>query len=323
MEGSACDGRKPLVTGDLLLTWMSEIGCGSIGQVRLAAESLLRGRGHMRASLDRQIGRWLRQLSALGHCEVDWRAGTWAVAPAAVATLPFAGGIAVLSGSRRARLHSALESADVFRETIARANQDGEIAAPKTIVLPFASMREIEEIARDIGAAFAGCAASQIADRLTPAHPSQKAAPPAYDSPLARLAELRPRIYQPVSPRSATFDDGVYRHEVNGRRRYLWHHSGDWYACELSSGIYAWLAERRESVIRWRADSNRAATGTGTVFVDWGAPPPALHERALTLCSGLPARSGTHAQTTIYENVPRRVAERVSASLGQRLQIED
>ncbi len=71
--------------------------------------------------------------------------------------------------------------------------------------------------------------------------------------------------------------------------------------------------------MRWRPEPGPGREAVGTLFVDWGAPLPPLQARALVLCSGLVPRFSGMAETAIYRNVPRHVAQAVAASLYQDL----
>ena len=92
---------------DLLLTWMSEVGSGDVRDLRQRVAWAARAAD--RSPKPYETGRWLRDISALGHAEVDWHGGTWAIAPAVAALLPATGGTAVLAGSRRVGLIDRLE----------------------------------------------------------------------------------------------------------------------------------------------------------------------------------------------------------------------
>jgi len=308
------------MSGDLLLTWMSETGSGTLPDLRSRAAWLARtGNTDVPGY---SIGRWLRDVSSLGHCEVDWSGGTWAVAPPVIASLPLADGLAVLVGSRRPRLLRAIHDADIYIEQAVRPGIKGEIPAAATILIPYEHTRELQSYASTMGARYAGCAAAEIARVLPSAEPSVLAAPPAYDSVVEQLIGVTPQDWRSASARSAQASQGLYRERINGRWRYTFRKSGEWYACDYSSGIFAELARRGECVIRWRpVDVTR--TGPGTLFVDWRAPLPPLHARVLALCCGFPPRPGATAATAIYDNVPHEIAARVSASLGQQLQITD
>lgn len=304
--------------GDLLLTWLSETGSGTITNLRSRAAWLARTENPELS--DYATGRWLRDLASLGHCEADWAHGKWSVAAPTIARLPFADGLAVLAGARRPRLIRALDDEGIYYELARRPGTAGEIPAPATYLIPFENTAELKEIAVTIGVAYAGCGAARIARKLFPWRP-EPAAPPSYDSFLECLAEFSPRTWQKTSPRSSILADGLYREQVNGRWRYVLLRSNAWYSADLSHGVFAELERRGAAVIRWRPD-RAGRPDSGTVFIDRGAPLPPLHSRALVLCCGFAPRFGQAAETAIYDNVPREIAVRVARSLGQTLQIE-
>lgn len=304
--------------GDLLLTWLSESGSGTIADFRTRAAWLTRTE-----NLDlpeRSGGRWLRDAASLGHCEVDWKHGTWSVAPPVVTRLPLADGLAVLAGARRPRLIRAINAAGIYAEHARRPGSERDIPAPSTIIIPYDRTRDLEEAAAAIGATYSGCAATGIANMLPPTAPTTPTAPPAYDSQFEQLGSFSPQNWTTSSPRDPTLPDGFYREQINGRWKYLVRRGGAWYAADLSAGIFAELARRGDTVIRWRPDNDHH-TMTGTFIVDWGAPLPPLHSRALVLCSGFAPRFGNAAETALYDNVPRNIATHVASSLGQTMQI--
>lgn len=304
--------------GDLLLAWISESGSGTIADFRARAAWLTRTE-----NLDlpeRAGGRWLRDAASLGHCEVNWKHGTWSVAQPVVTRLPLADGLAVLAGARRPRLIRAIDDAGIYAEHARRPGSERDIPAPSTIIIPFERTRDLEEAAAAIGAAYSGCAAAGIATMLPPTAPTIPTAPPAYDSQFEQLAGFSPQSWTAASPRDPALPDGLYREQINGRWQYLLRREGTWYAADLSAGVFAELARRGDTVIRWRPDSEHH-TRTGTFIVDWGAPLPPLHARSLVLCSGFAPRFGSAAETALYDNVPREIATRVASSLGQNMQI--
>lgn len=267
-------------------------------------------------------GRWLKDMSSLGHCELDWDAGRWAIAPAAVVVLPGGDGLAVLVGRRRLRALQALTDAGMWIEEARRESGQDEIPAPKTLFAPFSALEELSEVARVAAATNAGVSSDRIARVLVPTNPVLPTGPPAYGSVLEKLRTLFPRDWQAVSATQVEPSTGLYREQVNGRWRHLTRRDDEWFTCDLSAGVFAEIVRRHESAIRWRADEGRQAADMGTVFVDWGAPLPALHSRALALCTGFPPRFGVVATTAIFDNVPRAVAARICVSLGQTLVVE-
>jgi len=305
------------VIGDLLLTWISESGHGTIADLRSRLGWLARTENLDLP--DSSTGRWLRDIAALGHCEVDWKHGIWSAAPSVVSRLPLADGLAVLAGARRPILMRAIDANEIYVEQARRTSSAREVPLPTTILLPFDRTNDLESAANAIGARYVGCAANRIARQLPQITSLVPSAPPAYDSRLERLEKFRPRNWTPVSPRSSALPAGLYREHFHGRWQHTLRRDGGWYACDLSVGLFADLARTGESVIQWRPDVP-GRSGTGTVFIDWGAPLPPLHSRALTLCSGFAPRFSTAAETAIFENVPREVAVLVCSALGQTMQ---
>lgn len=304
--------------GDLLLTWLSESGSGTIADFRARAAWLTRTENLNLP--ERSGGRWLRDAASLGHCEVDWIRGTWSVAPPVITRLPLAGGLAVLAGARRPRLIRAINAAGIYVEHARRTGSERDIPAASTILIPYDRIRELEDAAAAIGADYSGCAAAGIANMLPSTASAIPSAPPAYDSQFEQLGSASPQDWTRASPRDTALPDGLYREQINGRWQYRLRRAGAWYAADLAAGIFAELARRGDTVVRWRPDSGHHTT-TGTFIVDWGTPLPPLHSRALVLCSGFVPRFGNAAETALYDNVPRGIATSVASSLGQTMQI--
>lgn len=306
--------------GDLLHTWISETGQGATDDLRSRLAWLARMESQELSGID--TGRWLRDMSSLGHCEVDWKAGAWSVAPPVISRLPLAGGLAILVGARRPALMKELETNEIYFEQVRRRPPRPDALQPATILLPFDRPSDLESAAEAIGARYVGCFAVRMAQHLPDVMAMQPSAPPPYDALVERLEGLHPRTWLQVSSKDLKLAGGLYREQLNGRWQYLFRRAGDWYACDLAEGVFADLARTGEGVIRWRPDS-QAGAAAGTVFVDWGAPLPPLHARTLTLCSGFVPRFSDTARTAIFENVPYEVARRVCATLRQPMQTID
>lgn len=304
--------------GDLLLTWMSETGSGTIAEFNTRA--LWLARTEDLTVSDNVGGKWLRDIAALGHCEVDWKHGRWSVAPPVITRLPLADGLAVLVGARRPRLIRAIENAELYVERARRPSRERTLPAPATILIPYQQAKDLEDAAGGIGVNYVGCAAVGIARKLQPSPPLANSAPPAYDSLFERLVGFSPQRWKATSPRDLAPPDGLYREQIHGRWRYTLRREGRWHAVELSLGIFAELARRGDTVIHWQPDNDNYSR-TGTVIIDRSVPLPPLHSRVLVLCSGFIPRSDSTAKTELHDNVPREVAELVASSLGQTLQI--
>lgn len=304
--------------GDLLLAWLSETGSGTISDLRSRAAWLARTENldlHESAT-----GRWLRDIASLGHCEVDWARGKWSAAPPVITRLPLADGLAILVGARRNVLVQELNHRGLYVEQASRPGSARDIPAPRTILMPFQRTRDLEEAAAAIGVSYVGCAAASIARLLKPRSSMAPAAPPAFDSPLEQLSAFSPQTWRAVPARDPDLPDGLYREQIHRRWVHLMRRAGRWYSTELSSGLFAELSRRGETVIRWRRDDVRRPN-SGTFIVDWGAPLAPLQSRALVLCCGFIPRFGEIAATALYDNVPREIGVRVATSLGQTMQI--
>lgn len=305
------------MTGDLLLTWMSETGGGRLRDLRSKAEWL--GRTHGSDAGKRGVGRWLRDVSSLGHAEVDWAGDRWCVAPPVLARLPRADGVAVLVGARRPGLISLLEDRLAVTEHPFQAGS-GHPSLPMAVFVQFDSLASLEVVAEQAGCEYVGCFAERLAGHLPEVALGAQTAPPAASNEtLHRRTGPRPADWQPASAAAGSFADGLYRVEANGREEYRTVRSGDWYRSSLADGV--WLEHHRtgESCLRWRPESGDGRQDVGTLYVDFGAPLPPLQSRVLTMCSGLPPHLSDAAQTLTYRNVPHRIAGQVAASLVHAL----
>ncbi len=304
--------------GDLLLTWMSEIGSGTVADFHDRAAWLARTDG---LALGEGAPRWwLRDAAALGHCEVDWTHGKWSVTQPVLAQLPQADGLAVLCGARRPRLVRAIDERDIYEETRRRNSSHRDIPSPSTILIPYQSAHQLQHDAAAIGAAVGGCAAERISSLLRSTAPAAPSAPPAYSSLLERLTSVAPQRWRPASPRDPAPPRGLYREQVNGRWQHLVRCADSWLTTDLSSGIFAELARLGRTVMRWLPDGDDPKR-TGTLLIDARIPLPPLHERALVLCSGFVPRFEAAFNELHYDNVPRAIADDVASTLGQSLQI--
>jgi hypothetical protein len=311
------------MVGELLLRWMSESGTGRVPDLKDRAAWLART-----ADLpirDFAFTSWLRTASALGHCEIDWDGGRWSVAPPAVARLPEADATAVLAGARRQphidQLDAALETEGMLSARRTGIQDEGQIPPPDTVMIWFDSESQLRSLSDRLGIRYAGCAASGIARMLPSVQLGALAAPPAAGTALEVLSSANPRRFAPAEPVASRHRDGLYRYKAHGRNRYLTRREGDWYDCDLSTGMALELVRLGTSALRWRPELGSGRDHVGTLLADAYVPIPALHERALVLCSGFPPRFQPMTEVYAYDNVPLTIARAVAASLGQRLQV--
>ena len=299
---------------DLILRWMSETGAGSIGDLRdkLAWLAHTEDTPASRAA----TGRWLRDISALGHAEADWHADRWSVAFPVVTPLPCSDGIAVLAGSRRTGLVERLEQADVSVTTYVPTAVAGSLRVPTVVFVQYDELDLLEAAAIEAGLSYCACAARKLAEHLPPLRLGSEAPPPAYGNLTLQHFHHDEIAFRP----SGSDRDGLYRIRLHGVFRHLYRLNGTWHNAELATGIFIDYARSGVSVIRFQQERDYPGGPVGSVFIDGGAPLPTLHARALTLCSGLPPCFSQTARTTSYANIPATVASAVARSLQQRLQ---
>lgn len=237
--------------------------------------------------------------------------------------LPHADGLALLTGARTAQMSARVgEAAQEWMEliTIPHRPEAGEAPLPDTLLFQYEDLRNLREAAELLGARHVPCAALQLTDLLPQAAPGPESAPPGGSTAnTLEKYELRLKRFVPVETDD---EDGLYRWRgADYARLTRVRRNGVFYAVERETGIYLELAQHRTGAMRWRPEAGKGRAGIGRLFVDRYAPLPALHERAAVLCSGFPPSVGKQAQTRAYDNVPRALAEAITASLQQNLEI--
>lgn len=300
---------------DLMLAWMSETGAGDVRDLRQRVAWLARNADQKPQPF--VTGRWLRDMSALAHVEVDWSGARWAVAPPVAVLLPACGGTAVLAGSRRMGMVEQLSDV-VSVQTLPGVSGDCRLATPTQVYLQADSIKDLVEGLKECGVTYEGRAADHVATRLPQLKLRQPAAPPAYGAPVKHL-ELGDTI-RFVNGR-VTSHSGLCQITVQGRPSYLYRVGNEWFHTDHANGVLWALAENGIGVFRWRHERTDGPDEMGTLFIDQGAPLPPLQARALVLCSGKPTAFGDMAKTAIYRNVPKSVADKVARSVRQRLAI--
>lgn len=311
-----------LSIGNLLLRWASELGGGKVADLRAGVARTARSRGiPVREGAD---GRWLRDVSALGHLDVDWRQGVWSAAPAVLTRVPFSDGLAVVVGRRTASFDQAADAAaEKWAELLWVENEvaEGDIPVPDTLYLQYDAAERLPRDAEHLGCAYAPCAALQAVSLLPEIAAGPAAAPPGLGNThtVERYNSQR-REYEPAHGYS---EDGLYRWRSADWVRLVQIRRGDrFFSTEHEYGVYLEHERLGTGAMRWKAEEGAGRQRVGRLAVDWGAPLPPLHARAAVLCSGLQPRFHELAQTAGYDNVPFAVAERLAASLHQELEIQ-
>ncbi len=261
----------------------------------------------------------------------------WCAAAPIVTMLPRSGGRAFVTGARTRHVFTPgtelRDGAEDRRTTLRRGPSTGRLVeacerldlwldeceaadGPLTLLIACESHTDAEQLARELGIAYAYNVAEQIAGVLPPleasaAHFRPGALPRGFE---AEYFDVETVAWRPT----ATFDQrGLYR-----CRTYEGH------VHALLDGAFTWRRAVREfavyEVLRW--EHRPVITYSAADFelrVPAEAALPALHARAATLCSGrLPVRlrdRDTGAYTLSFRNVPPGIAEQIASSLGQRL----
>jgi hypothetical protein len=254
----------------------------------------------------------MRALATLGHVEMDWDAGAWAAAPAVVTLLPSAGGHGLLTGARTGRLRSLVaDGLDEAPHVFAFFHEQED--APDVCFIACDSEADLNDLAAELGIPFE----HSVADRLASLLPSIDAmlaerlsTPGVPDLGVDRLDVLADR-WRPVESDS---EPGLYRYEYRGRQLRWIDEERRPHRVELALGAYCELRRLSKSdVLNWME-----LPVNGTLSVPLSAPLPVLQARAATMCSGLAPQR--HAGVLRYENVPRRIAQAIAASLDQQLE---
>lgn len=304
------------MNADLLLAWMSETGSGSVRDLRQRIAWAARAADY--SPKQHETGRWLRDISTLGHAEVDWDLGRWAATPSSAAVLPASGGTAVLAGSRRVGLAERLEELVSVHAMSPPVSDDAPLAVPTALFVQADGLAELRTSLEAAGVRYAGCSARSIAKKLQPIQPGASAAPPARTD---AVEQLLPGSARPKFAHGLPKGDGLCRISVHGRPSYLYRWNGAWHHTDHATGILLDRANRGVDVIRFRAERTTAHGRVGVLFVDQGTPLPPLQARSLVLCSGLPTQFGNSAATAIYRNVPEDIALLVADSIHQKLHV--
>ncbi|MFM9689870.1 hypothetical protein [Streptomyces galilaeus] len=308
--------------GDLLLRWTSEVGGGKVADMRAGILSTARSRGlALRGGAE---GRWVRDVSALGHLDVDWRRGQWSAATPVLTRLPFSDGLALIAGRRTAAFDRAVDAAaGEWAEIIRVENEtaDGDIPVPDSLLFQYDTFEDLPEAAVMLECAFTPCAALQAFSLLPELSEGSLAAPPAPGN--AHTVERYNPAQRQYEPAESYNQDGLYRWRGADWSRLVQVRRGaEWRSTEHETGVYLELARLGAGATWWQPEPGSGRSGVGRLAVAWGAPLPPLHARAAVLCTGLQPRFDQLAETVQYDNVPYAAAEQLARSLQQTLEIE-
>lgn len=290
---------------DALLWWASELGSGRWEQFKAACRHLgLPPTGAVTT------------LAALGHLEVAWGAGRWAVTPTTLTTIPGLPGRLLVCGARTSY------QTEQLRQVADQGGYDVIVSAepvpqqapgPATVYLD-ADPADAQAFAHAAGVRFAPAAHRAIAQALPAVRLADVGEPATPDDrfPHCRIdPDTLTERWDEDTPLGA---EGLWAWQTFTRRaaRYL-RRGGEWhYLPQAEHGPYL-LARGPANEEHCRHDPAH-----DLLVVHARAPLPPLHARAAVLCSGrLPLRQHLAEDTAEdhYVNVDEQTANLILSSL--------
>lgn len=310
---------------DLLLSWVSERGHGSLTTFRKAHDWLAADT----QSTERHWTWALQSLQSLGHIEVSWPRRRWEAAPITIATAVNGGGYAFLCGARTQWLLRRIESLDSdpelshLAQSIVLERPIAQSAGPELQLLTLDSDHEIEILCAALTVRFAPYAADRLLAFLPPLSAilqvGRRDELPGGVFP-SRMGDTQPgaplfdEVIENLSPPAGGYCTRLY--DVS--RYFYCHTSGDVFEASRGEVIYAELRRRDRHVLRWSGHDN-------ALLVPARMRLPELYERAAVLRTGLlpslerMVDSGG-APWLMYRNIDLTFAQHLGQGLGQRVQ---
>lgn len=312
---------------DALFLWCSEVGHGTVASFRQSFSWLAETQGPSALT-------WagaLANFSALGHVEVDWERGKWAVAPTVLATMPNSGGFALLVGGQPRWLLRDLDRLEDHEDREIRELSADVVFQPPVIQRSGPSARyvaiENEDSAQDLckrlGIHYGGWVADELAAML-PSLPTMlrergELVGPAGIDPQRMTTGGRDQW----APCDTDRPDGAYVYKRHGPPHYVFRLEGRGFVADKRTVVYAELARTERWVLRYDAARRE-------MLVPARMQLPMPHNRASVLNSGLlptlskPDPSGRPSvldSCVRYINIDLPFAQTVARSLEQRLQL--
>jgi hypothetical protein len=299
---------------NLLLEWMSERGSGTWQQFRDAHAWLETSSGNSTGEVP--PGRTLEHLARLGHVEVSRGESRWAVTEPVITIVPGASVHAVVVGARtRAYLKHLIARIESTQhlDLVQRKQLEG----PDALYVSCSDETVLVRMAAEVGAKYeysVGERLSQLLPQLATLLETAAAPPPSVGFGVGRWDPDSNRFV----PSETTGLAGLYRYEVYGAAEYRYSGGANRYSnVDFSTGKFAELNRLGRHMLQYETEEIN-----GTLAVPVRADLPALQARAAILCSGLLPEFDRGSLSRLYRNVPRVIADRIAASLSQRLQVE-
>lgn len=297
---------------DVFLEFLSEKGRGTWSELKEAFDWIW-------GSTDDPAERaWIaaRDLAALGHIEIAWdqRSSIWCAAPPLLTTLPRSGGRSFLTGARTRFLMRTIEVAAERRGLWI--DRCGSQQGPTTFLIACGSHEDAEDLASELGIGYTYSVADQLSALLPPLDRYMNTftdgeLPAGFESERFEPCTLMWKTVTDTSQR------GLYRTRTfHGQVHALLDATSRWRRVVREFAVYEVLRWEGQAVLGY--DEERAQ-----FRVPAAAALPALHARAASICDGrLPRFERRHGGRLVYDNIPRKVAERIASSLCQELTMD-
>jgi hypothetical protein len=313
---------------DLLLSWASERGRGSLTSFRRAHDWLM----GPSASAEHRWTWSLQSLQSLGHVEVSWRRRRWEAAPPTIATMVNGGGYALLCGARTRWLLRRIQTLDEdpalgrLAQSIVLERPVPQDKGPALQLLTLDSDHDIEDLCAALGTRFAAHASDQLLRQLPPLsailRAGQRGQIPGGVFP-TRMGDSPPgtplfnEVIEDLTP-----SPGAYCTRLYDASRYFYvHTTGAVFEASRGDVIYAELHRQCRHVLRWSERDH-------TLLVPARLRLPEIHERAVVLRTGLLPTVGRrpqegHALWLTYRNIDLNFARHLARGLGQQITVVD
>jgi len=293
---------------DVLLEYMSALGRGQWQTFKAAAFQVAS------AEIDEEPPHWTatvmaNHLSALGHVEFDFDGDlSWMVAPPVLASTPAVGpGRGILCGSRTSSILERVKSA--ARAAGAAVSTIPQNRAPSAVEVIAANAEILATVAAAAEIQYAADAAGRIARCLPDLNSMLQAAP---ESSLPQGFPIR--RFSPGSqewePTDRVAGDGAYWFECYGRPEFRLVRRGSIKRVSRPLAIWSELARANCRMFTYEPDERR-------LHIPVKARLPALHERALVLCSGYLPDIDRVRRVLTFTSIPDRVAAIICETIQQ------
>lgn len=290
---------------DALLWWASELGSGRWPQFKAAC-----------AHLGLPPTAAMRTLGVLGHIEVDWGAGRWAVTLTTLTTIPALPGRLLVCGARTSYLTEHLRQvadAGGYDVLVTKEPVPQQSPGPATVYVD-ADPADAADFAAAASVRFAPAAHRAIAVALAPVVLDEVGEPATPDDRFPHCRIDEDTLAERWDEDTHEGAEGLWAWQTWSRRaaRYLRDGEQWWYLPQAEHGPYL-LAPRPVG-----EEHCRYEPAHDLLIVHARAPLPALHARSAALCSGrLPLRQHLAEDTAEdhYVNVDEGTATLILDSL--------